>query len=103
MKFFIPAANDVEQANNVYLAIKEFAKDNTSWSIEDDRIYCLKYRHSGKDYYAIVGEHENRTGDLVLAILKSNTYLICTINRGGVRGEPILVGYNEATYIEYFE
>ena len=103
MKFFIPAAKDDEQAESVYSGIKKFAQENTGWSIYEDRIFAIKYKHEGKDYFATVGETENRTDDVVLAILKSTTYLVCTKNRGGVRGNPILVGINEVTSIDYFD
>jgi len=38
----------------------------------------------------------------VLAILESNAYLICTPNRGGLRGESILVGKDEVSFIADF-
>jgi hypothetical protein len=103
MKFFIPAAKNEEQTENVYAAIKEFAKENLKWNIQNDRIYSLQYRHNGREYIATVGDTETFTHDTVLAILKSNTYLICTVNRGGLRGEPILVGYEEVLDITYFD
>lgn len=103
MKFFIPAAEDAKQAESVYSSIKKFAKKNTGWDVKPDRIYSIKYKHDGKEYYAKVGEHETLTKDLVFAILLSNTYLVCTTIRGALKGEPILVGINEVIDIEYFE
>lgn len=103
MKFFIPEAEDDKQAEDVYKGIIKFAQENLGWGIGLDRIYSIRYSHEGKEYFAKVGEVENRTRDLVLAILKSTTYLICTTNRGGLRGTPILVGSNEINKIEYFE
>jgi hypothetical protein len=103
MEFFVPSTKSTEQADNVYTAIKEHVKDSLKWNIQNDRIYSIKYRHNGREYIATVGDVETFTHDLVLAILKSNTYLVCTINRGGLRGEPILVGYEEALNITYFD
>ncbi len=103
MKFFIPNAKDDKQAEEVYNGIIKFAEENLKWGVNTDRIYSIRYSHEGKDFLAKVGEVENRTKDLVLAILKSTTYLICTINRGGLRGMPILVGENEIERIEYFD
>jgi len=77
MKFFIPYAEDNKQAEEVYDIIKRFAEENLEWKISKDRIYSIGYSHNGKVYLAKVGEVENLTRDLVLAILKSNTYLIC--------------------------
>ena len=36
-----------------------------------------------------------RNNELVIAILESTTYLVCTPNRGVVRGMPILVGQDK--------
>ena len=48
-----------------------------------------------KDYHVEVGKPDPRNNELVIAILKSNTYLVCTPNRGVVRGIPILVGQDK--------
>jgi hypothetical protein len=103
MKFFIPLADNEQQAEEVYTGIKKFAKENLAWNIQDDRIYSLSYRYNGQKYFARVSEVETLTHDFVVAILKSNAYLICTKNRGVLRGEPILVGYQDAISIEYFD
>ena len=103
MKFFMPAAKDDQQAEEVLDGIKKFAKENTGWEIGDEKIYSLSYSHEGKEYLAKVGEYSSRNKDLILAILKSNTYLICTINQGGIKGMPMLVGFNEVAGIEYFD
>jgi len=42
------------------------------------------------------------TGEQLVAILESNAYLLCTMNRGVARGEPILVGKSEVVRIEDF-
>jgi hypothetical protein len=53
--------------------------------------------------YAEVGKPETPNGELVLAILESNTYLVCTFNRGVKRGMPFLVGKDEAWEVKYFD
>lgn len=103
MKFFIPKAKDEAEANDVYQAVKKFAQETLGWKITDDRIYSLRYIHNGKEYFARVGDIEGFTNATVIAILKSNTYLVCTRDRGVARGEPILVGTEEVLDIEYFE
>lgn len=102
MKFFVPHAESDEQAISDYKSIKEFAEKQT-WSILDNKIYKIKYRHNGKIYHAQVGEKSDFIQDLVLAIFESNAYLICTTNRGGIRGEPILVGKSDIISIECFD
>ena len=94
MKFFIPHAKDKQQEKKVYEGIKKFAKDNTSWDIKERRIFSIEY--------AEVGKIENLIGEEVIAILESgysniSVYLVCTPNRGVIRGMPILVG-EESVY-----
>jgi len=40
---------------------------------------------------------------MLIAILESNTFLLCTPNRGVLRGEPIMVGKREVDYITDFD
>lgn len=42
-------------------------------------------------------------GEEVVAIFRSNAYLVCTANRGVVRGLPILVGRDEVRNLVLFE
>ena len=102
MKFFVPAASTDEQAEDVWQSTVEFAKGKGS-DISDRRIYRLDYRHNGKFYVDEIGKPNARNGELVLVILESVTYLVCTGNRGVVRGDPILVGKQEVTLVTDFE
>ena len=101
MEFF-PAAQDEKQAEEVYTSIKKFARQTLGWDATERRNFCLTYQHEGKHYYVEVGKPDPRVGEIVVAILESNTYLICTYNRGVARGEPILVGVNEVVDITDF-
>jgi allophanate hydrolase subunit 1 len=106
MKFFIPHAKDEEQKEHFYEAIRKFAKEQLLWDITDRRIFSIHYRHDGKDGYAEVGKREQlggMEGEEVIAILESNAYLICTPNRGFLRGIPILVGKEEAYSVVDFD
>jgi len=108
MKFFLPHAKNKEQAEKNYEAIKRFAKDTLGWNVKDRRIFRIKYTHDGKNHYAEVGKTEQIEGEEVIAILESGysdtiVYLICTPNRGVVRGMPILVGENEAYSVVDFD
>jgi hypothetical protein len=103
MKFFIPAAKDAAQAEDVYRGIVQFAKLTTSWQTTARRIFGIRYRHDGREYYSEVGKEDPRVHELVIAILESEAYLICTFNRGVKRGEPVLVGKKEIVSITDFE
>lgn len=93
-RFFLPFARDEKQAEQVWESCRKFAEETTGWQVDrDQRIFCLAFTHNGEDYYAEVGEPEPLTGEPVIAILASNAYLICTPNRGVLKGMPVLVGY----------
>jgi len=104
MKFFIPHAATRDQGEIVYQSIKKFASQQMAWEISDRRIMFMKYSHDSKEYTVEVGEKEKRTGEEVIAILESTgSYLVCTENRGVVRGEPIMIGKHEVSLVNDFE
>ena len=103
MKFFIPDAKTPDMAEQIYNAIKSFAKDTLGWNVSDRRIYRIEYYHDGKYRKAEVGKVTDSNNETVIAILESNAYLVCTPNRGVLRGMPLLVGANEARWVEDFE
>ena len=94
--FFIPAARTTKEQAEVYEAICKFVAQNTGWDISDRKIFSIRYRHEGVEAIAQVGEGDI-DGEIVLAILDSITYLVCTPNRGGIRGAPIMVGKDEVS------
>lgn len=103
MRFFIPGAETPEEAEQVYAATKKFAAETMGWEIGDGRIRSITYTDKGKSVRATVGEPEPREGQLVVAILDSNTYLVCTPNRGVIRDMPIMVGKLEVTHVDWFD
>lgn len=92
MKFFVPEASTPEQAEEVWNATRRFAGETMAREIGTQRIFRLRYVHNAKSLTAEVGQPEPLTGEPVLVILDSNPYLVCTPNRGVVRGTPVLVG-----------
>ena len=102
MKFFIPKAKDDAQAQEVWKSVKKFAEDTLDWEVSDRRIFSITYHKHGKDYYVEVGKSDPRNEELVIAILESVTYLVCTPNRGVLRGMPILIGQSELKDITDF-
>lgn len=62
MKFFIPHAKDKTEEDEIYEAIKKFAKQTLAWDIKDRRIFSIHYTHDGKDGYAEVGKREQLGG-----------------------------------------
>lgn len=103
MKFFIPSAEDEADAEEIYEAIKRFAKLTLGWDVTDRRIFSIRYRHHSSEYYDEVGKESGMNGEKVTAILESNAFLICTPTRGESRGMPILVGKSSAISVVDFE
>jgi hypothetical protein len=106
MKFFIPGASDAAQTDRVYKATREFVSRETAAKLSDRRVYRIHGIHNGKEFRAQVGDSFERLQEHVVAILFDagrNLYYVCTPNRGVIRGEPYLVGADEAGSIEDFE
>jgi len=101
-KFFIPKAKDDAQAQEVWKCVKKFAEETLDWDISDRRIFSIAYQKHGKDYCVEVGKPDPRNGELVVVILESMTYLVCTPNRGVLRGTPLLIAESELTDITDF-
>jgi hypothetical protein len=103
MKFFVPAARDDAEAESVLKAIEEF--NHAPRQIK--RIDALAWQHNGEKYSCEVGgeapTYYGTETDPVVAILEcGELFKVCTINRGVVRGEAILVGKSGA-HPTYFE
>lgn len=103
MKFFVADQNDPEKAEQLYQATKKFAAQTMGWAIGDRRIRSIAFVDQGKRVRASVGQREPCEGGLVIAILESNTYLICTPDRGVLRGMPLMIGKGEVSEVEDFE
>lgn len=106
MKFFVPAAEDADQAERVYEGIRKFNSGQMGTTLSARRIYSVSGVHDGKAFTATVGQVFERLREVVVAILldtKRNVYFICTTNRGAIRGEPYLSGANEIRNAEDFE
>ena len=103
MKFFVPAAADDAQAESVYQSIAQF----NSAAVGTARIHSLSWKHKGEEMSCTVGSslpsYYGTGAEPVLAILDCGTvYKVCTPNRGGVRGEPVLAGKNWESHAIFF-
>ncbi len=95
MKFFVPGAKDDEHSERLYGAIIKYNSDVTI--IHPRRICAIDYMHNGVTFHNEVGKPDPIIDDIVLAILETDdSFYVCTINRGVVRGEPIMVARGEA-------
>lgn len=103
MQFFLPAPEDTDMAESTYASIRQFMVDQVG-PLSDTRYFAIYYRHNGKDMVAKVGEPAPLTGELVCAIFRTahqgGPFLVCTPNRGVIRGGPILASH-DARAIEF--
>ncbi|WP_081499538.1 hypothetical protein [Polaromonas sp. CF318] len=103
MKYFIPAAENPEQAERVYEAIAKF----NSAPLSGARICALTWPHNGIMMSCEIGSqapsYYGTGSESVVAIFDcGNLYKICTENRGVLRGEAILAGKGDETPPTYF-
>lgn len=103
MKFFVPEITDDKETETIYAHAKRSAVEGFGWQVSDRRIRRISYREGGKLLQAEVGKPDPITGEPVMAIFESTTYLICTENRGVRQGAPILVGRHEVIESAEFE
>lgn len=101
-EFFVPGQT-AQRSEEVYAFVVRYVEAMLDCHIDPVRIAAVSYRHEGKRVRAAVGETEPRTGQLVVAILRSDAYLICTPYYGVQRGEPIRLELADAIEVEYFE
>lgn len=101
MKFFVPETDD---PLSIWGMIRAYCAKNTGWEISFRKIYSIHYHNAEakQDYFIKIGDIHPTNNETVVAILDTNTYLICTQNRGVVRGNPIMVAKDDVMGIEEF-
>lgn len=102
--FFIPAASDPEEAERVYEATRKHVGGLES----SPRIRALSWYHDGQMRSAEVGkpmpEYYAAGGEPVVAIFDGGAvYLVCSANRGVIRGGPVMAGKGHQTHASYFD
>jgi HEAT repeat protein len=107
VKFFVPPHKPGDTSSEAaYNAIKGYTvqTDPATADFDERRIYAVEYKHNGRMYSAQVGQTEERTKELIHAILGCgpDLVLICTTNRGAMKGYPIFVGKDEIISIVEF-
>ena len=104
MRFFVPGCDeDQVKSAEVWESVQRFAEQTLGWAVSSRKIYKLDYIHDQKTRLDRVGSLASGNREEVIAILESNAYLVCTANRGVLRGMPMLVGTDEVIRAEDFE
>jgi hypothetical protein len=105
MEFFVPHAQDGGEAESVYVAFAKFV-GATVPSQRTARINALSWNHNGQAFSGEVGKplppYYQLGSEPILAIFDCGEHFkICTPSRGGVRGDPVMVGMR-GSGITYF-
>jgi hypothetical protein len=93
--------------------IRKYLEETTGWAVSNRRIKALVVypRPSRHKIYGVtieIGKYlDNRMSDTpneeVMAIFESNAFLVCTQNRGVLRGMPYLYGKEEVQNVKEIE
>lgn len=103
-QFFVPTCDTIEDAEELYRAVKAFMV-RQGYEPTERCIWRITYEHNGETIVAQVGLREKvvrsrlkrrvgtRMGEEVFVILETPTvFLICTPTRGVLRDMPIMAG-----------
>lgn len=104
MKFFLPGVETPESAELIYDHLKE-KSISIALRVTDKRIYRVLYKRNGRLFNMKVGSPDSIRGEMVIAIFDNGLicYLVFTLNRGVIKGNPYIVGKDETLTIEEFE
>lgn len=101
--FFLPGSTEPEVAEAIYLGTSKNLHGET---VPERRIQRIDYVHDGRRYRAEVGQQDQRGQGTVMAIFgpssPRNLYYVTTLERGVLRGEPIMVGSDEVRQVFEF-
>lgn len=106
MDFFIPFAKDAEETKSVLASVRAFVSKEMAAELSDEMFFSVNYVHNGNAVKSEVDKPEPHTGEPVIMILFDKLrglYLVCTPNRGVIRGMPIMVGQNEIVSVKKFD
>ncbi|GAA4405717.1 hypothetical protein GCM10023187_24400 [Nibrella viscosa] len=93
MKFFVPAVKDETEAEKVYGILRKKVIQQHGYQPGPARLYQLVYEENGQEFTDTVGEPSPFGGERVVAIFQAeDKYLVCTANKGVVKGLPMMVG-----------
>ncbi|GAB3331720.1 hypothetical protein GCM10027299_37630 [Larkinella ripae] len=103
MKFFVPATKNPDEAEKVYGILRK-AMLKHRYETSDQRIYSITFDDNGFSLTETVGQPSETSGEPIVAIFQAgDLYLICTNNRGVLRGMPMIAGEWAVTNVELFE
>lgn len=104
MRFFVPAAKDDAHGRDVLASVREF----TSAGPNAKPLWKLSWQHNSQQMHAEVGQplpsYYGTGKEPVVCIPDCGAVLmICTPNRGVIRGQPVPAGAGVATVSTMFD
>jgi hypothetical protein len=101
--FFVPYAAVAGDSESVYHVIRSAVGRRTGRSPGLRRVRRLTYTRDGRRCQSVVGEHDERSGETVLAIFEcEGAYLVCSRTQGLVGGPPVVVEPADLLDVEDF-
>lgn len=103
IRFFVPYAPGASDDESVYHVLRSAVRRRTGRCPGERRVRRLRYTCEGRTCDSVVGEHDHRSGETVLAILEcQGSYLVCTRTHGLVDGPPVTVAAGDILEVEEF-
>lgn len=92
MPFFVPFAAGLADVESVYHVLRSAIGRRTGRPPGQRRVRRVAYTREGRACESVVGEHDEASGETVLAIFEcGGAYLVCTRTQGLARGLPVRV------------
>jgi len=106
-EFQVHGAEDDEEAEEVWQGTRQWVEENRG-KVTDKRIYSIRYYDGDDDttHEVSIGDPVPHVGEPAVAIYESEAkdmHLICTPNRGVIRGMPVMVGNHDVRSVTEFD
>ncbi len=103
MHFFLPGANNPEEARSFYSRIRNQIQQRHG-QLRDSRIFRVAFPYDGKKLTLAVGDSLHMAGgEPILAILEGRDFYVCTRRHGAVEGDPVVIPRTGAVKVEAFQ
>jgi hypothetical protein len=91
-RFFVPYATGAGDDESIYHVIRSAVRRRTGRSPGERRVCRVAHTRDGRICQSVVGEHDSRCGETILAIFEcAGSYLVCTRTHGLAGGPPLHV------------
>jgi len=104
MRFYIPSIEENKEEDFLKVSIFPHLESMGYSGFTDKRVNSISFRHHGEYLTDTVGEICVSNNEPIFLILETDKmFLVCTMHRGIVGGEPMITGKNDVENIIYFD